>query len=269
MQKLGHIDGGQAFDWGRASEDYAKYRDIYPEEFYRRIADLGLCVSGQAALDLGTGTGVLPRNMYHYGAKWTGTDISCGQVEKAKLLAAERGQDINFFSAPAENTGLPDGAFDVITACQCFFYFDKEKVLPEIARMLEPGGHFLILFMAWLPGECEIAARSEELVLRHNPLWSGGGMKRIKYSVPEWSKELFLCENIITYDLNVPFTRQSWHGRMLACRGTGASMDAEAMSAFVREHAAMLEKIAPETFDIPHFASIHDFKGKKQKGAHS
>lgn len=41
-----NIDNGKAFDWGRISQDYAKYRDIYPEEFYRRITDRGLCVSG-------------------------------------------------------------------------------------------------------------------------------------------------------------------------------------------------------------------------------
>lgn len=27
------IDGGKEFDWGKASLDYAKYRDIYPKEF--------------------------------------------------------------------------------------------------------------------------------------------------------------------------------------------------------------------------------------------
>ena len=28
------IDSGKAFDWGKTSREYAKYRDIYPEEFY-------------------------------------------------------------------------------------------------------------------------------------------------------------------------------------------------------------------------------------------
>lgn len=59
-----NIDGGKSFDWGRVSSEYAKYRDIYPEEFYKKIVDRGLCVKGQCILDLGTGTGVLPRNMY-------------------------------------------------------------------------------------------------------------------------------------------------------------------------------------------------------------
>ena len=31
MQKINNIDDGKPFDWGKTSEDYAKYRDIYPE----------------------------------------------------------------------------------------------------------------------------------------------------------------------------------------------------------------------------------------------
>lgn len=37
------IDGGKAFDWGRTSEEYAKYRDIYPKEFYQKILENSLC----------------------------------------------------------------------------------------------------------------------------------------------------------------------------------------------------------------------------------
>ena len=58
-----NIDHGKAFDWGKTSEDYAKYRDIYPKEFYAKLAELSLGVKGQNVLDLGTGTGVIPRNM--------------------------------------------------------------------------------------------------------------------------------------------------------------------------------------------------------------
>ena len=41
------IDGGKGFDWGKVSSEYAKYRDIYPQEFYQKILDLGLCKDGQ------------------------------------------------------------------------------------------------------------------------------------------------------------------------------------------------------------------------------
>lgn len=51
------IDGGKAFGWGKTSREYVKYRDIYPEVFYQKIEDRGLCISVQNVLDLGTGTG--------------------------------------------------------------------------------------------------------------------------------------------------------------------------------------------------------------------
>jgi len=41
------IDGGNTFDWSRASKEYAQFRDIYPDEFYQRIISLGLCIEGQ------------------------------------------------------------------------------------------------------------------------------------------------------------------------------------------------------------------------------
>ena len=121
------IDKGKDFDWGKTSSDYAKYRDIYPQEFYDYILNLGLCKDGQTVLDLGTGTGVLPRNMYKYGAKWTGTDIAKNQIEQAKALAKEAGMDIDFYTLRAEEVSFPDNSFDVITACQCIWYFDHNS----------------------------------------------------------------------------------------------------------------------------------------------
>ena len=163
-----NIDGGKAFDWGKTSADYARFRDIYPQEFYDKIIGRNLCVEGQSVLDLGTGTGVLPRNMYRYGAKWTGTDISREQIAQARTLSA--GMDIAYFDVSAENLDFPDDSFDVVTACQCFWYFDHAKLEPELVRMLKPGGRILLLYMAWLPQEDKIAGASGPLhcgIIRH------------------------------------------------------------------------------------------------------
>ena len=106
------IDGGKQFDWGRTSAIYARYRDIYPQIFYDKITRRGLCLKGQNVLDLGTGTGVLPRNMYKYGANWTGIDISPEQIEMAKLLAGD--MNITFKACAAEQIDFADGSFHAL-----------------------------------------------------------------------------------------------------------------------------------------------------------
>lgn len=248
------IDGGRAFDWGRTSEDYAKYRDIYPQEFYDRITGKGLCINGQKVLDLGTGTGVLPRNMYRYGADWVGTDISREQIEQAKALS--EGMNIDYYALPAEETDLPDDSFDVITACQCFWYFDHEKLMPKLRRMLKPHGKLLILYMAWLPCQDRIAKASEELVLKYNPLWSGAGETMHPIGIPDCYSQSFrlICHE--EFPLKVHFTRESWNGRMKACRGIGASLADDDIHKWEKEHLRLLSEIAPDDFDIMHYGAM-------------
>ena len=257
------IDAGKAFDWGRTSEEYAKYRDIYPKEFYRKIVDRGLCIDAQNVLDLGTGTGVLPRNMYQYGAHWIGTDISPEQIEQAKRLSDDAGMKIDFYAVPTEALDFPKESFDVITACQCFWYFDHERVMPKLAELLKPDGKLLILFMAWLPFEDEIAGKSEELVLKYSPDWSGAGETKHPIWIPDVAYEYFELEDHEEYDVKVPFTKDTWHGRMRACRGVGASLSPEELAKWDEEHRRLLDTIAPDRFDILHYAALTVLRKKK------
>ena len=130
--KDSNIDNGKAFDWGRTSKDYAKYRDIYPDEFYRRITDRGLCISGQNVLDIGTGTGVIPRNMLRFGAKWTGTDISPEQIEQARLLS--QGTDIEYLAVAAEELSFPDNSFNRLPV---LLVFRPRKAYTEVQTFFE------------------------------------------------------------------------------------------------------------------------------------
>lgn len=254
-----NIDGGKPFDWNKASKNYAKYRDIYPEEFYQRIIDLGLCVKGQSVLDLGTGTGVLPRNLYRFGAKFTGIDNSENQIAEARALSKAGGMEIEYRVSSAEEMDFPNGSFDVVTACQCFLYFDAEVVLPRIHAVLKENGRLCILWMAWLPGEDEIANASERLIWRYNPYWSGGGFKRTNIDAGYFEFPRFDMLHYITYDIKIPFTRESWHGRIMACRGIGAAnnLTQEQVAAFDREHREML-KAFPERFEVLHHALLVD-----------
>ncbi|MBR3621395.1 MAG: class I SAM-dependent methyltransferase, partial [Clostridia bacterium] len=58
---------------------------------------------------------------------------------------------------------------------------------------------------------------------------------------------------------DIPFTRESWHGRMLACRGTLASMDKETLARWEEAHLRFLES-QPGSFTVRHKVYISYFK---------
>ncbi len=252
-----NIDGGRAFDWGKTSSDYAKYRDIYPRKFYEKLAETSLGVRGQRALDLGTGTGVVPRNMLEFGAEWVGTDASQNQIEQAKKLS--EGMGIKYYVAAAEDIDFPEGSFDVVTACQCFWYFDHERLISKLYSVLNPNGSFAALSMVWLPLEDEIAAASEKLVLKYNPDWSGAGDTRHPFFIPKQYYEKFSLVYHEEFSLDVPFTRESWNGRIKACRGIGASLTEKEIEEWEKEHLSMLSQF-PERFTIKHYVAIAQLK---------
>lgn len=48
-------------------------------------------------------------------------------------------------------TGLPAGSADVVTASQAMHWFDPDRALPEIARLLRPGGVLAAYDCDWPP----------------------------------------------------------------------------------------------------------------------
>jgi 2-polyprenyl-3-methyl-5-hydroxy-6-metoxy-1,4-benzoquinol methylase len=263
--QLSHIDNNTAFDWGKTSADYAKYRDIYPPEFYDCLFALGIGTAGQTVLDVGTGTGVLPRHMHRHGAKWVGADISPEQIQFAQALS--QGMDIAYIVSAAEDVDFPDATFDAVTALQCFIYIDPARFYPLLGRILKPHGIFAEMTMNFLPFESEIVSGSESLILKYNPQWTGGGFRREGLrSRPDQLERLcggiFEVEAIEMLDLQVPFTRESWHGRMKTIRGISASsLSPEQIKAWSDEHWAYMQT-CPEQFTIPHVAKIHKLRLK-------
>lgn len=260
MLKLNNIDNGKPFDWGKASEDYGKYRDIYPESYYHNLKSLGLDKPGISLLDLATGTGVLPRALYRTDISITGTDISGNQIAVAGELAAGQNLNISFHTAPAENTGLPSQKFDYITAAQCFLYFNVPGLMKEIDRLLKPDGRFIITWFAWLPDESEIASESEKLILGINPDWKGAGYKRMHVDPDQFKTYGYKMEKEFSYSEDIPFTRDTWAGRIRATRGVGAVLDGEGLKAFDSRHKSMLENNAPDQFAIPHHVLINSYR---------
>jgi SAM-dependent methyltransferase len=253
------IDAGREIDWGRTSGDYAQHRPGPPPSLYEKLRAHGVGLPGQRVLDLGTGTGVLAREFARRGCAAAGIDLSAEQIDAAGRLAAAEGLDVDFRVAPAEAPPFADASFDVATANQCWLYFDLARVIPELRRVLRPGGLLSVSHFSFLPRLDPVARASETLVLRFNPDWSAADWDGKIPARPGWSREHFELRAMFWYDEPVPFTRESWRGRIRALRGIGASLAPDAVAAFDREHAALLERIAPPEFTVLHRIDAHVF----------
>ncbi len=250
-----YVDNNQAFDFGKTSKYYAKYRDIYPNELFEKLLSYGVGVKNSNWLDLGTGTGVLPRALAKSGANIIATDISENQISQARELS-KNFDNIEYKVCSAENTGLNSNYFDSITACQCFWYFKPELIVPEIKRMIKNNGVFVKIYMDWAEDD-EIATASTSLIKKLNPDWNSG-----KAAIEDLKKHYFDNPLFRTFDVAIPFTRETWHGRMLTCRGVKGSMNENTIKVFENEHTKILENY-PKEFLIKHKVFIVSYKIKK------
>ena len=254
---MSSVDGGNEIDWGRTSSDYSLHRPNYPDRFFQMLKSLGVGLEGQKILDLGTGVGFLALRFAQQGAVVTGVDIAKGQIEEARQRCMAMGLTADFLIGPAENTGLATGSFDVVTASQSWLYFDQDRMISEVKRLLQSDGLLVTSHFCWLPRRDSVAYASEQLVLRYNPNWTGADWTGQIPFMPKWSEGHFELRGMLVFDEPIPFTRESWRGRIRACRGVGATLSDDQIEAFDREHDALLRTITDGNFSVLHRIDAH------------
>lgn len=262
MHGLGSRDGDRQIDWGKTSRDYSIHRPGPPPSLFERLTSCGVGIKNQSILDLGTGTGVMARQFARQGAIVNGIDVSGDQIAMAKSLASDEGLSVEFSVSPSESLPWKEQTFDVVTANQCWLYFDKDKVIQELRRVMKPGGLLVISHFSWLPRMDEIAKRSEQLVLEFNPDWSAADWSGDIPASPKWAETMFNIKAMFYYDEPIAFTHESWCGRIRACRGIGATLSPEEVAAFDSAHLELLLRTTPESFTVLHRLDAHVFEFK-------
>lgn len=239
-------------DFGRTAKDYARHRPGFPPAFFDRVRRLGVGVPGQRVLDVGTGTGTLARGFAERGAVVVGVDPSEQMLAEAAELARADGLSVQWRRTTAEQTSLQDGVFDVVSAGQCWHWFDRARAAAECRRVLRPGGRVLIAHFSYLPDPGTVGEATEQLVLHYNPAWQMAGSDGRH---PLWADDLraagFLDVETFEFDVTVSFTHEGWRGRFRACNGVLA-LPPERLAAFDGELQALLDARFPEPVDSRH-----------------
>jgi SAM-dependent methyltransferase len=123
--------------FGAAAAAYAEHRPDYPPDAVLWcVAPRGRDIAGLRVLDLGAGTGKLTALLAERGA-----DVTAVEPDAAMLAELRRRlPSVRAAVGPAEQIPLPDGSVDAVLCAQSLHWFDLSRALPEIARVLTPGG---------------------------------------------------------------------------------------------------------------------------------
>ena len=263
------IYSGNTIDWGKTSNDYSLYRSGMPDSFFRKLLERGIGKEKQKILDLGTGTGNLAREFSRNGSIVSGIDISEEQILVAQKLIHEQDLDIDFQVSSAESLPFDDDSFDCATANQCFHYFETKKTLAEIKRVLKSNGLLMLSNFSWLPHVGSVARESEKLVLKYNPNWGAADYDGVPAPYYKLSKLGLVQRVMFFYDVHVPFTKESWRGRIRASRGIGASLTEDEVNKFDKEHQELLDNITEHAFSILHRVDVNIFSFNDYQHSHS
>jgi SAM-dependent methyltransferase len=151
----------QAAAFGAAAVEYERARPQYPEA----ALDWLLPAGARRVLDLGAGTGKLTRQLAACGLEVIAVEPLRGMREQLERALP----DVRALAGRAEAIPLPDGAVDAVLVAQAWHWVDLERAVPEVARVLRPGGQLGLVWntrderVAWVREFGEILRGGAEI----------------------------------------------------------------------------------------------------------
>jgi SAM-dependent methyltransferase len=150
------MEAGQVAD---ATTRFSSYAGDYdrvrpqPPALLAEVISQWAGVTAPEVIDIGTGSGLSLLPWSGRARKVTGVEPSGPMREIARRRAGSLPDRAAFTvaEATAEDTGLPAGSADIVTASQAMHWFDPDRALPEIARLLRPGGVLAAYDCDWPP----------------------------------------------------------------------------------------------------------------------
>lgn len=136
------VDPVAAAGFGSAADVYERARPSYPEAAVGWIAACTGLGEGRVVADVGAGTGKLTRLLGATGARV----IAVEPIEAMREVLRERVPDVEVLDGVAEALPLPDESVDVVTVAQAFHWFDHARAIPELHRVLRPGGYLALIW---------------------------------------------------------------------------------------------------------------------------
>ena len=135
---MSRIDSVAAAGFSSAAEVYERARPSYPADAVAWLVERTSIGPGKTVLDVGAGTGKLTRLLVPSGARVVAVE------PVAEMRALVEGAEA--VDGTAEELPFADSSADLVTAAQAFHWFDFDRALAEIHRVLRPGGRLALVW---------------------------------------------------------------------------------------------------------------------------
>jgi ubiquinone/menaquinone biosynthesis C-methylase UbiE len=213
----------EQIDFGQVAKSYAKAREDIPVSLMDSLYVRGIFFDGKKVADIGCGTGALTRKIAMRKADVTGVDPSIELLQHAVALNKSKNYNIPYLQGTAENTGLDDFQFDMVTVMRAWHWFDRDEAMTEIKRILKAKGILIVIDSGFLAGTSVV-----EKTLAVLSKYVSGGLKpagtkaesnlRINGFPAEWFNEWqtngFKLSDFYSLNYNVTFTKETWVERV-------------------------------------------------------
>ena len=233
-------------NFSKQADAYARARPGYPEEIVDRLlqrADVG---PSDAIAELGAGTGLFTVALAQRGHRVIAIEPNADMRARAPTLANVEWRDGSFEACP-----LGDGEAAWVVAAQAFHWAEPTQALPELRRILRPGGRLSVL---WNDRDLERSALlrfTRALIDEMVPGFDEGYRQRdwaaVLTSTGDFEHvEIDEVRHVVTMSHERVLELWRSHNKLnYACREIGLDGFLAKLAAYMREHE-------PDPVDVPY-----------------
>lgn len=233
--------------FGAQADSYTNYRPGYPDQVFDYfIETVGRPASDISVIDIGAGTGQLTAGFVERGCTVTAVEPD----DRMRAALSERIEVDAAVAGSAESIPLPDASADLVTGAQMWHWVDPVKAIPEVARVLRPGGVFSIIWSLRDDNADWLKAMEEVVDLPDSYKWFRSNDKP---PLTEPFGEMALQEFAFSHTS----TPEGLVGLVGTFSHVAISDDREAIKEGIRQLAATHPDLAGrQTFEVPYIAKV-------------